>query len=274
MRKIFFATAFALLSASYSFRWGSNREAWGAVSNPFKWEYETKPFVYRALVPTVSDIFNISVEYIVLIFCVGLGLVMLGLRDKYWGKSLRNDIALVLAFSLVISSVEYYKKIYDIPTAFFFTLLIYLWSEKKYLISMPVFLLSSLNRETTAILIPVFLILHRDIFTTFAYSVSWGFARFVTTTAYADNAGNSIYIRPLENAMNYLESPVGLLVLITVATAILIMFFSNKPKSSGYVSLLFPVLLGMHVVAGAPFETRVFAEIMPVLFMGAFLIPN
>ena len=264
MRKIFFTFVFALLSASYSFTWHPSY----TLSSPY---YTDKPFVYRALVPALSGSTGLSIEVIVLLFCIALGMTMLAIYEKHWRQSFWNDILLIVSFSTTVLVLELYKKTYDIPTAFFFTLIIHLWMEKKYLLSIPVFILSCLNRETTAILIPVFIVLHRNALVAVAYSVSWGFVKFIMVIAFGDSGGRTVYIRPLNNIISYISNPYWSIILIATTAILLILFLMNKPKTFNYILLLFPILLGMHVIAGAPFEIRVFAEIMPILFMGAFL---
>ena len=274
MRKLYFTLCFFAISANYTLFW----------HKIFPDEY-SKPFIYRQLVQTLTDIIPLSelysLIYVEVFFCIGLGLLMLHFYEKNYKVSFSNDVAIVLAFGLVIAVLNYsfpWKKYYDAPTAFFFLLLFILWQEEKYLLSIPVFALACINRETTILIVPI-LIFMRPQWGVHIFQVLFFIGlRVIMTNVFADFPGDSIWIRPEYNLAVHAENIRQTIEVVIFSSIILLLFFRNVPRldlsAVVFVGFLLPVSFVLYIICGNAFELRVFAEVMPMLFMGAFLTPD
>jgi hypothetical protein len=67
---------------------------------------------------------------------------------------------LIAAFALTLLLLSFQSKYYDVPTAFFFTAILWCWMTGRYALCIPLFALSSLNRETTVLLMFAFVWMH------------------------------------------------------------------------------------------------------------------
>jgi hypothetical protein len=268
MRKTFFALFFLAVSVPYSFSWGT------PVLNS---HYYEKPFVFRALVPTFATMFpnvDLAASVIILGFCVGLGLVMVEIVDAKWRVNSWNEFAISVSFLTSILVMEVYKEIYDIPSAFFFSLLLLLWIKEKYALSIPVFVLACINKETAVLIIPVLFIIGRSWKHLTIQVFTFILVKVMISWSLSDYPGQDFYFRPVENIVFHYEN---LLITIgMIAFGIYAFLSTYKHKSNHYgltvfVTLLFPAFILVYIVFGNPFEVRVFGEVMPILFMGAFL---
>ena len=262
MRKIFFTTIFTLLSISYSFNWG-------CCNNPDQAYYKTKPFVYRALIPSLANHSEFYISVFVLISCIGLGLVMLYIYEKHWSISVRNDVLLIVSFSATILVLEMYKKYYDMPTAFLFMLTFILWENKKYILSISTFALLCLNRETAILIIPLFLVFNRNWKYIIIMCIIYFASRYMILWVHSDAEGRSIYMNFMSNIIVYVKNPIQTIFIVLATWGI---YFLSLYKTIGktmfaYIGYVFPVLFALYVVAGYPAEIRVFAEVMPIMFM-------
>lgn len=246
--------------------------------------YNDKPFIYRQLVPILASFLpfptreNISI--VVFCFCIGLSISMLYLYEMSWKTSLMNDTLFLISFTVTILVLMIYQRFYDIPTAFFFVTILILWMKEKFLLSIPVFILACINRETaillTAFFIPMFWRkMNYRLWGNVALQVSGYFAmRMVILKKFGVNGGSSIYMRPIENIRIYLSS--YWTILLVVVFLVIFYRISQNAKVLDrnillFLIVLFPMLAIMHLISGYPLEVRVFAEIMPVMFLSAIL---
>lgn len=263
MRKILFSTAFLLLSLEHIFIW--------RLIPVF---YETKPFVYRALIPLfVEWAGDWSIYFIEAVFCVLLGLAMLYLYEMYAKVSIKNDVRLLLAFYLVVflaDSIRLFAKVYDIPAAFFFVLLVILQVKKKYALSIPVFILASLNRETTIALIP-FMLLVRPDKSVLAHVASW--VSIKVMMLYVFNGFDAYKASFLDNIASHLSiMGVALFVLFAAVFIAYVLRARYIPFAmNAFIVTCIPIFFVAYFVLGYPFEIRIFVEIAPVLFMALIL---
>jgi hypothetical protein len=267
MRRFIFCAIFFLISFGY---------ASASASTPMQ-----KPFVYRQLVPALVEIvpFQTHVSQFVVqsLFCVLLGMLMLYIYENERKPSVYGDAAVVASYAgvfaviIVLGFHTYIKKDYDIPTAFLFTLIFYLWTKEKYALTIPLFALSCINRETTIIIVPVLFLL-RVKWHIHIYQVAvWIGVNTITHEAFSDSAGSSALIRPVENILAYTGNPAATIVMSLVATVVVVMFMKNATRQFKTFMLLLPVLFALHIVAGYPYEIRVFAEVLPILFLGSLM---
>jgi hypothetical protein len=270
VRKTFFALFFLAVSIPYSFEWG-----WNTILNP---EYLEKPFVFRALVPTMASMFSnreMAVNVIVLLFCIGLGWVMSELVDLKWRRILWNELAIIVSFSATLLILDRYKKVYDVPSVFFFALLLLLWAKKKYLLSIPVFALACLNRETAVLIIPVLFLIGRSWKYAIVQVVIFVAIRAMLVWVYGDAPGQEFFIRPMQSLAVHMDNILATLAIVAVGLGAYLLVLLKWRRGyygvSVFVALLFPALCLVYIVFGYPFEVRVFGEVMPILFMGAFL---
>lgn len=229
-----------------------------------------KPFIYRALIPLFSDL--LSTREWSVFFGISLSVAMLYAYEKYWKQTRKNDVLFVLCFSLVTLVLLKDAKYYDYPSAFFMFVILLLWMNGKYAVTVPIFFLASINRETTIFMLPALFIIKRDwriLLHVAAYFVS----RYLLSHVFGSDVG--LYIRPLENAIihAYLWKATTVLVLLFSLTILLsIKNIPFTPKGFVvYIATVLPIISVAYFVSGWAFEIRVFAEVVPMLFMSAFL---
>jgi hypothetical protein len=161
-------------------------------------------------VPVLSSFFpfhtRINISIVVFVFCIGLSISMLYLYEMLWRQSLLNDSLFLLSYAATILVLMMYERFYDVPTAFFFLTILILWMKEKYFLSLPLFILSCINRETTILLLSVFLVtLWRKV----DYKILIGVGmlqilgylaiRGIILEKFKYFNGSSIYLRPSEN---------------------------------------------------------------------------
>jgi hypothetical protein len=92
---------------------------------------------------------------------------------------------------------------------------------------------------------------------------------------YGDAPGQEFYIRPMQNLAIHMDNILATLVIVAVGIGAYLLVLLKWRRGyygvSVFVALLFPALCLVYIVFGYPFEVRVFGEVMPILFMGAFL---
>jgi hypothetical protein len=271
MRKTLFSLAFLLVSFDYTTTW----------YQIYPDEIQ-KPFIYRQLIPTLTSLLPLgevmSLVVIEILICIATGLLMLYAYEKMWKVSGANDVLLLFCFYLVVTVLNFsfpWKKSYDAPTAFFFLLMFILWREKKYALSIPVFALACLNRETAILIVPVLFLMRRRWALHIYQVVIFIGIRYILVQVFSDYDGTAVWIRPIENFLMHMENIGKTLLMVLVAGFILYRFYKNvsllKRDVVIFVVLLFPILLAEYIIVGYPFEIRVFAEVSPLLLMGAFL---
>lgn len=242
---------------------------------------DTKPYVYRQLsLWSISLLDGIGFEYefasMLFIAVSGAALVfalmfMLITFDAPTLFELRA-LGLLALFTIVF---QRYLKPYDLPTAFFFTMAITLMARRQVAAYLFVFFLSSINRETTILLLPIFLVTFWRRFNLEFYGLlaTLQAVTFVTVQAviryiFRDAPGSSVWISPAQNIAAHLQVPLHAGLSLAVAGVILWLVLRNwkvKPivLRTAFV-VLAPALVLLYLVAGQAFEYRVFAEVYSV----------
>jgi hypothetical protein len=201
MRKTLFSLAFLLVSFDYTTTW----------YQIYPDEIQ-KPFIYRQLIPTLTSLLPLgevmSLVVIEILICIATGLLMLYAYEKMWKVSGANDVLLLFCFYLVVTVLNFsfpWKKSYDAPTAFFFLLMFILWREKKYALSIPVFALACLNRETAILIVPVLFLMRRRWALHIYQVVIFIGIRYILVQVFSDYDGTAVWIRPIENFLMHME---------------------------------------------------------------------
>lgn len=239
-----------------------------------------KPFVFRQLsiwgVTLLQSMGPDSVTASYLFF--GLGGILLFYSLLYaftlWqiGHAEIWTVALLAAFVVLFYA---YPKPYDMLTAAFFTLAIVTLARNQLSAYLVIFFLSSLNKETTILLLPVFMIhywrrLHPRQYWLLAliqavtFVTMQGTIRFI----FRDAPGSSFWFSPVKNiADHWIYLSTSLLSLAAIVPLLWLVFrqWRYKPMllRTAFV-VLAPVLAILYFVAGRPFEFRVFAEMYSV----------
>ncbi len=271
MRRVFLFAICSILSFQYI----------GILSNlpAVYWlHYIERPFVYRCLLPLLANGSIVGILILISLFCSGLTVAMMYLYEKYWSLSLRNDIAFITAYFLLVIFLTRFSNYYDFPSAFFFLILFILIENKKYLLSVPVFILACLNRETAIILIPVLFVMSRKI--SFAVLLTGIFfaIRIMVVYAFGDASGQPAYNNLLSNIILHSRSYLTTIVMVLVALEFILLVIANSPYLPTnmliYLGIVLPALLGVYMMFGVPTEVRVFSEVMPILFLAALMQPK
>jgi len=252
----------------------------GVLSNlPIEYwlHYTQKPFICRCLLPLLAHD-AIGILVLVSLFCSGLILAMLYLYEKYWIQSLRNDAAFIIIYFLITLFLTAFSNYYDFPSAFFFLILFILFENKKYLISIPVFILACLNRETTIFLVPVLLVMSRKFSLAVLFAAIFFAVRHSVVYAFRDASGELSYINLPANfaihARNYLTTIVMVLVGLGLVVLVIVNSRYLPVNVLIFIGTVLPALLAVYIVFGCPAEIRVFAEAMPLWFMSALMKPK
>lgn len=201
----------------------------------------------------------------------------------------RDEIYPVLIVFAGLVLFQFCHTIYDLATAFLFTLaFLYVFraNKVKYLI---VFILACFNRETALLLILFYVVLWFIFKLTYGkrdtkYSVGmiliqvyiYGLITYCLRLFFQYNIGLPLWVQPWQNLMRFVHNPLLTLVHISVTVLILWMVFRDWKYKSDYLKLAFlvitPVLVVMYLVFGQAYEVRVFWEIYPVV--GLLMIPK
>ncbi len=270
MRKIFLFAVCSILSFEYI----------GILSNLPKeyWlHYTQKPFIFRCLIPLLARD-GVGILVLVSLFCSGLILVMLYVYGKYWIQSLRNDVAFITVYFLITMFLTKFSNYYDFPSAFFFLLLFILFDNKKYLVSIPVFILACLNRETTILLIPVLLLMSRKFSLAILFVAIFLAVRLLVIYAFSDASGEAVYNNLLDNLARHADRYIDTIIMVVAGLGLVVLVIVNSPYLPTniliFIGIVLPALVGVYLVVGVRTEIRVFAEVMPLFFMSALMKPK
>jgi hypothetical protein len=240
--------------------------------------YTEKPFVYRCLLPLLANNNGIGIHVLISLSCSGLILAMLYVYEKYWEQSLRNDIAVIVIYFLITLILTRFSNYYDFPSTFFFLILFILFNNKKYFLSAIIFILACLNRETAIILVAVLLLMSRKISLAAVFMAEFLITRFLIVYAFSDAPGQPAYNNLLANLAFHAKLSTTTIIMITIGLGIIASVILNSlylPKNILiFIGAVLPALLAVYLIFGIPTEIRVFAEVMPLLLMSAFMKPR
>jgi hypothetical protein len=243
-----------------------------------------RPYVYRALLPILSrsaewltGIPAVSWLIVFVVACgVGLYYALRYLARAFYPR--RAELAAFAGTEVFFLLILVSPHPYDVATAFLFCLSFALLAHGKYTSYAVVFLLATLNRETTFLLILFFLIrywrrmpiLDYSVMLAFqigAYAIIQGSLRYI----FMDHPGTSADFQPFHNLGVYAGAPVSTLALLTLFAVTLYFVrrgWQGKPLylRTAFV-LLFPLQVLLHLTLGGAFEIRVYAEVFPVIWL-------
>ena len=248
---------------------------------------ETRPFVYRLLIPILSraleGLTGIHAVYC-MIFLFILSSVGLFYSLRYLYTAFAEDDGYAGMFAFIGCEVTFLLiligvKPYDIATVMFFALSLGLLVRGKFNVYYLVFIVASINRETTFLLLLFFMVYFygKIPFRQYCLGVIYqGGAYIIIKTAimaaYADVPGTPLQWRPMEVITGYVDHPVWFAVLLfiffCVVVAAALWRWKDKPEFlRAAFGIIFPVQLILHIFLGYAYEIRVFAELFPVIFL-------
>lgn len=128
---------------------------------------QPRPFVYRQLVPMLARLLmslHISAAWslVIIVTLAGIGyyLALRKLAGRFYQLNDKNELLIVGLTIFTLPLLFNSQQVYDLPTAFLFTLSIYCLVTGAILAYLLVFAVACLNRETAFLLILVSLGLH------------------------------------------------------------------------------------------------------------------
>jgi hypothetical protein len=246
----------------------------------------SKPFVYRQFVPIMARLLigvtgiraDIAVILIIYLSAIGFVYSLKYLSTAFWKRTIFTDITTLLGIELLLLLIFKDQKIYDISTAFFFTLGLAFLARHKFIMFSILYPLACLNRETTIILTLFFMVYFlRKIklgiyIVALAYQVlAYLIIRLLIMQVFFRNPGTIAYFRPLQNLLAYLNNPFQTFVFISLSSIlfyIIIYRWVEKPlflRTAFWVFI--PTLTILYFLFGVSFEIRVFIEVYPIALL-------
>jgi hypothetical protein len=243
-----------------------------------------RPYVYRALLPVLSrsaewltGIPAVSWLIALVILCgVGLFYAMRYLAQAFYLR--RAELVAFAGAEAFFLLILVSPHPYDVATGFLFALAFGLLAHGKYTSYAVIFLLATLNRETTFLLILFFLIRYwrrmpiRDYsvmlaFQIGAYAIIQGSLRYI----FMDAPGTSADFQPLHNLGVYASAPWSTLALLALFAVMLYLVCRGRADKPLFLRtaflVLFPLQVLLHLTLGGAFEIRVYAEVFPVIWL-------
>lgn len=272
--------AVAWMSIQACESWWNN---WNWYLRVVAYSQDDRPFVYRALVPYLSRLLE-NVTGVDVILCLFVVITLSGFGMYYsvrylirtYDNSPKADLLAFLACVVVFLTSFVFMKVYDLTTAALFTFCIALLARKKHGVFYIVFLIASVNRETTILLLVLFFIYYlygnisrsQFIGGTLFQVVSFVVVRYLIMSHYAGNEG-AVFWNDWQFVLSLYLSKKTTLLLVAIFVSFLYPIakkWNEKPifLRTAFASL-FPIFVILHIFFGMPFETRVFAEIVPTI---------
>lgn len=261
----------------------------GVAATPYQYR-ALVPFLVRHLTPTSADgAAAVKSRYWLVEF---VALVALGFAvRRYLGLFVRGQ-ALVSILALCIYVLlpfnyrlqDFYP--YDIPSILFFTLGLILIHERRWLLFYPLFFVATINRETSIFLTAATALIwcdqqpaRRTAVHLLAQSLLWLGTKWWLFETFKANptVGYGLFQPQLKmNVALLLERP------LSVATALSTWAFLWIPVIARYDRIqhpglrrtlwLVPLVVAAMLWVGVVTETRVYAELLPVVMAGAFVV--
>jgi hypothetical protein len=249
-----------------------------------------KPFIYRQLVPLVSwaigSLLHLSEEAATRLVITGSALGLLA--SSYYlyrvmfphqpGADLFVSLHVLLTFLLAVASTH----IYDIPTAFLFTLSLALLKDQRLDAFGYLFPIVCLNRET-AFLLPIFFAVY------FSHKLSTRTLIFLGAIQIGIFMAIQIGLRwifrdlPASSFPSFLSSSTSpyiqyqvILTHLLLALLLLGLFLARWPNLPYFLKkasqIFLPILGALYLMFGQPYEFRVFLEALPIILLAG--VPN
>jgi hypothetical protein len=245
-----------------------------------------KPFVGRVLLPALGLLTSAglgitpeaAVAAWIYLSLFGSSVALLWLCAAFWPGGPRHEIAALLLPLAAMPLSLAFRHIYDLPTLFLFTLGLAALAHRRWRAFLVIFAVACLNRETTILLSLVFalwyarrlepplfwrlLLMQAGIFLLIRLPLLWQFR---------DNPGRSLSFYLDVHMRVYAERPALALVHLLIAALIALACahaWRQKPPGLRRAALaLVGVLVPLFLVAGFPFEVRVFYEALPLVYL-------
>jgi hypothetical protein len=246
----------------------------------------SKPFVYRQFVPIMAQLLirfgriraDIAVILIIYFSAIGFVYSIKYLYTAFWKRTIFTDITALLGIELLFLIIIKDQKIYDISTAFFFTLGLALLARYKFIMFSVLYPLACLNRETTIILTLFFMVYFFRRMKLEIYIVALTYQvfiyliiRLVIMQVFSQNPGTIAYFRPLQNLLAYLNNPFLTFVFISLIVILLFIIINKWFEKPLFLRTAFLIFIStssiMYFLFGVSFEIRVFIEVYPIALL-------
>lgn len=244
---------------------------------------EGKPGAYRALIPflsrTVETLTGLDVVFcmsaLVVLSAIFLYYSLRYLYKLFMGSDFADLFAFAVceaAFLLVLGEMH----VYDLATIMFFALGLALLAQKNFRTYYLIFLLATLNRETSFLLTLIFMVYGIQEMSPRAWLLgvlyqvlSWFGVRSVLEFTLVSVPGDPFWWTFPKVPVTHLENYGKTLVLLSILIFILFLVLRKWGQKPQFLRLaflvLFPIQVVLYILVGSPFEIRVFAESLPVV---------
>jgi hypothetical protein len=197
---------------------------------------------------------------------------------KKISPDLRADLFVLLNVELLFPFIVRDKHIYDVPTAFFFTLALGLLKRERFTAYALLFPLICLNRETAILLTLFFGVYFFQKMAMGEYLARVGYQALVYAAiriylffVLAEAPGVTAFFRPVENLRMYIEYPILSAIFLLCVSAVLLLVILKWPRADRFLRTAFltvaPALALIYLIFGVTFEYRVFLELFPVVMI-------
>ena len=221
------------------------------------------------------------------IFTFSLFIVMwkyLGLFFQSRGVKVVGMLLLVhmLNMTYLTPKIFCFYYIYDVPSVFFFTLALALMHQKKILLYYAIFIVATLNRETSCFMSVIFLLVNwRDgkrqaLLHCGVQAVIWVFIKMVLISYYPANVERGGWLIMLSN-FNELRDPIAVFQIVSSLGFLwLFPFLGWRWMADSFflrqACLAAPLFAGALFFAGNVQEIRIYGEMFPVILPAALLV--
>lgn len=264
-------------------------EMWMASEKLHNFYY--KPFVYRTLVEWLSiPITKVLPENITAILLFTISGILFVIVQVHVFKmflvatnNYRAGILALLGLSIFLLTAILTVTMYDLPTMILFGLGLILLHQKRLDLYFVVFILATINRETSFLLTIFFAVwFYKKVSLYKLLSlISFQFLLYVSIQVfiryyYQNIPGFTAWIRPIDNLKMYADNI--LLTCRDLFIFVLIGYVIYKNWNSKPIFIrtafitIFPLLFILWLVSGMAYEYRVFGEIYMIII--ALVIPN
>jgi hypothetical protein len=248
---------------------------------------ESRPFVYRLLVPFLARVLQgltgiravYCMVFLVVLSSIGLFYSLRYLFAAFKGNDEHAGLFSFFGCELTLLLILIGVKVYDIATVMFFALSFGLLARRRFKLYYLLFLIASINRETTFLLTLFFMVYFHNKLPGLQYilgliyqGIAYSIVKVAIMAVYARLPGTPMQWRPVEVLKGYVDKPVWFAVVFLTFFLILIVValwrWDEKPLFLRVAfGTIFPVQLLLHIFLGYSYEIRVFAEVFPILFM-------
>jgi hypothetical protein len=254
-----------------------------------------RPFQYRVLMPVLINavpdglLSNIRSRLFAFELLATIGLI---LAFRQWLRRFFDSGGLCSLLSLLIVPALYYNFVFprnsplwfpsDIPSVFFFTLGLLLLQERRWRLFFPLYVVATLNRETTCFLTIIYCLVYFEEYRTqsfwlrlLAQASAWLGIKIWLFLLFQENGGQVVYSHIAENfaflgtpsAWPWLLSSLGFSGVIAIFGY---PYLKDRFVRRALLSLL-PFGVGMFLV-GRIIELRIYGELVPLTLCASFLI--